>query len=61
MTSENPAPPTSPDPQRPPVPMEMKVVHSDELFAGSRVVIIAHAGALYRLQITARGRLILQK
>ncbi|HEX3654457.1 MAG TPA: hemin uptake protein HemP [Pirellulales bacterium] len=60
MESERPLPPVTPD-QQPPIPADVKVLHSEELFAGGRIVIIEHAGALYRLQITARGRLILQK
>lgn len=61
MASEEHLPPNTPNQQPPPDPADVKVVHSEELFAGHRLVIIEHAGALYRLQITARGRLILQK
>jgi hemin uptake protein HemP len=44
---------------RPPQPL--KLFRSEELFQGQRVVFIEHAGAVYRLQITSRGKLILQK
>lgn len=64
MSSEEHLPPTTPPdlPERPPAEAaEVKVLRSEELFAGGKLVIIEHAGATYRLQITARGRLILQK
>jgi hemin uptake protein HemP len=41
-----------------------RVVHhirSDELFAGANEVHIEHGGALYRLQRTSLGKLILTK
>ena len=38
-----------------------RVVRSEELFAGDRVVLIQHAGEQYRLLITRNDRLILQK
>jgi hemin uptake protein HemP len=34
---------------------------SQELFRGSRVVVIQHAGESYRLLLTRNNRLILQK
>jgi len=36
-------------------------IHSDELFAGANEVHIEHGGALYRLQRTSLGKLILTK
>jgi hemin uptake protein HemP len=45
--------------QAPPRPV--RLFRSEELFGGGRIVWIEHAGATYRLQITARGKLILQK
>jgi len=58
-----PAGPVDPPPggrfHSPPPPIRM--FRSEELFGGSRIVCIEHAGATYRLQITARGKLILQK
>lgn len=42
-------------------PQSLKLFRSEELFQGQRVVCIAHAGSVYRLQITSRGKLILQK
>jgi hemin uptake protein HemP len=45
--------------QAPPPPI--RLFRSEELFGGGRIVCIEHAGSTYRLQITARGKLILQK
>jgi hemin uptake protein HemP len=42
--------------QRPP-----RVLRSEELFAGRRVIVIEHAGEQYRLLTTRNNRLILQK
>ena len=42
-------------------PQSIKLFRSEELFVGQRMVYIEHAGAIYRLQITSRGKLILQK
>lgn len=44
-----------------PLPTAVKLFRSEELFGGDRLVCIEHAGAVYRLQITSRGKLILQK
>jgi hemin uptake protein HemP len=49
---------TTPKPAEIDVP---RVFSSTELFAGSRVVVIEHAGQQYRLLITRNERLILQK
>jgi hemin uptake protein HemP len=38
-----------------------RVIRSEELFAGERIVLIQHAGERYRLLITRNDRLILQK
>jgi len=38
-----------------------RVIRSEELFAGERIVLIQHAGEQYRLLITRNDRLILQK
>lgn len=40
---------------------EPRVIPSEELFAGGRLVLIQHAGELYRLLVTRNDRLILQK
>ena len=61
MSSEEHLSPTTPDQPPPAEATEAKVLRSEELFGGGKLVIIQHAGATYRLQITARGRLILQK
>lgn len=44
-----------------PPPHSVKLFRSEELFSGEKLVYIEHAGAIYRLQITSRGKLILQK
>jgi hemin uptake protein HemP len=38
-----------------------RVIRSEEIFAGERIVLIQHAGERYRLLITRNDRLILQK
>jgi hemin uptake protein HemP len=38
-----------------------RLIRSEELFAGERIVLIQHAGEKYRLLITRNDRLILQK
>jgi len=44
-----------------PQPDATRVIRSEEIFAGERVVLIQHAGERYRLLITRNDRLILQK
>jgi hemin uptake protein HemP len=39
----------------------IRVVRSEEIFAGERVVLIQHGGEQYRLLVTRNDRLILQK
>ena len=38
-----------------------RIIRSEELFAGGKLVVIDHAGEQYRLTITKNGKLILQK
>jgi hemin uptake protein HemP len=38
-----------------------KVVQAEELFGDRREIVIEHEGERYRLRITRRGKLILQK
>jgi len=38
-----------------------RVLRSEELFAGTRAIVIQHASTRYRLLITRNDRLILQK
>lgn len=38
-----------------------KIVSAQDLFAGQREIVIEHAGEIYRLRITRRNKLILQK
>ena len=40
---------------------EPRILHSEELFAGQRTVVIQHGDEQYRLLITRNDRLILQK
>jgi hemin uptake protein HemP len=42
-------------------PETLRIIRSEELFAGERIVLIQHAGEQYRLLITRNDRLILQK
>jgi hemin uptake protein HemP len=53
------SPPTHRIPAEPPA--EPPRFESQELFQGSRVVVISHAGETYRLLLTRNNRLILQK
>lgn len=57
--------PSKPDSRDPSADASMsdaaRVIRSEELFAGGRVVLIQHAGEQYRLMITRNDRLILQK
>ena len=39
----------------------IKTLTSDKLFEGQKEVVIEHAGERYRLRITRRNKLILQK
>jgi len=50
--------PSQPKPSKEPL---TKLFHSEDLFKGDKIVCIDHEGAIYRLQITSRGKLILQK
>jgi hemin uptake protein HemP len=43
------------------VPGEPRVIRAEDLFAGRREVWIDLAGVRYKLRITRRGKLILQK
>lgn len=61
MTSTVPAPDNAPRKgMLPAVPLE-KVISASELFGSDKEVCIEHAGVRYRLRITRRNRLILQK
>lgn len=62
---DEPADPHVPEPPddlpRISLPQSFKMFRSEELFQGHRVICIEHSGSVYRLQITSRGKLILQK
>ena len=51
---------TPSDEPGPPEPPE-RVIRSDELFGERREIVLEHDGERYRLRITRRGKLILQK
>jgi hemin uptake protein HemP len=54
--------PKRPEPQTPaPRPTEPRIIDAEQLFRGNREVWIEHAGVRYRLRITRRNKLILQK
>ena len=65
MSGELPVKPVTPEPtigQPTFMPdANAKVLRSVELFGNLRMIWIEHAGGLYRLSITSRGKLILQK
>ena len=54
--TQTPKPPAPQPPQTPVV-----VVDAQQLFGGRREVVIEHEGVRYRLRITRRNKLILQK
>ena len=56
MTETPKDPPPNPEP-KPPDP----VLDARELFGGRREIVIEHDGVRYRLRITRRNKLILQK
>ncbi|MBA2226355.1 hemin uptake protein HemP [thermophilic bacterium 2918] len=47
--------------QRETAPPTGRVLRSEDILAGQREVQILHEGQTYRLRVTRRGRLILQK
>jgi len=49
------------DSQSKPPQTPTKLFRSEELLRGDKIVCIDHEGAIYRLQVTSRGKLILQK
>jgi hemin uptake protein HemP len=53
--------PQKPADERSERPSEVRVVRAEELFGGRREVWIELDGVRYRLRITRRGKLILQK
>jgi hemin uptake protein HemP len=57
--SKNPAPPKTDPPAA--APAGLLVIDTRELFGGRREVWIEHEGVRYRLRITRRNKLILQK
>jgi hemin uptake protein HemP len=52
---------TPPPPGDQPLPPGQRVVASANLFQGLREICIEHEGVQYRLRITRRNKLILQK
>ncbi|MGC3966974.1 MAG: hemin uptake protein HemP [Pirellulales bacterium] len=51
--------PAEQEPAKPPRPI--RLLRTVDLFQGGDLVLIEHEGAIYKLRITSRGRLILQK
>jgi hemin uptake protein HemP len=45
----------------PPTAARPAILRSEELFAGGQEIWIEHAGEMYRLRITASGKLLLTK
>lgn len=52
---------TANDPAAADAPTAARIVDAADLLRGSRVVLIEHRGALYRLSLTRNDRLVLQK
>ncbi len=48
-------------PEKPPLQRSCKRINSQQLLADEREIEIEHVGQLYRLRITALGKLILTK
>lgn len=57
---DQPKHPAEPSSERPLGDAE-RIVRADQLFAGRKEICIEHDGVRYRLRITRRGKLILQK
>jgi hemin uptake protein HemP len=59
MPSSNEQPPA----QKPATPVDpsAKIISAEQLFSGRREICIDHGGIRYRLRITRRNKLILQK
>lgn len=55
------SPPTQPAHESPATPGKPRQLDSQELLRGQSAVAITHNGALYRLQTTRQGKLILTK
>lgn len=53
--------PSNPHPPLPPPRITLPVVEARRLFLGRREIWIDHDGVRYRLRITRRNKLILQK
>jgi hemin uptake protein HemP len=56
-----PLPPASPPAGRSEGVAAGRTLKSEEILAGHREVLILHQGEVYRLRVTRRGKLILQK
>lgn len=57
--TNNASPPSSQ--QRETSPPAIRILRSEDILAGQREVQILHEGETYRLRVTRRGKLILQK
>jgi hemin uptake protein HemP len=61
MAEAEPRPHADAPAQPKPSPLAPVILSSQQLFQGRREVLIEHAGVRYRLRITRRNKLILQK
>ena len=64
MTADDASPPPLPNDEEPRSPNEVdrpRIIRSDELLQGSREVWIEHGAEMYRLRVTAAGKLYLTK
>ena len=50
-----------PDPDRKPIPPQVREIGSEEIFHGQKTVVITHDGVQYRLHVTRNNKLILHK
>lgn len=50
-----------PEQNNPAVPAQVKPIDVQDLLQGGREAILIHAGEVYRLRVTAKGKLILTK
>jgi len=51
----------SPSPSASPEPSNVPTISAQDLLQGHKEILIDHQGEVYRLRVTSRGRLILQK
>jgi hemin uptake protein HemP len=52
---------TPPNPESAPPAVPEVIVDAQQIFQGRKEIVIVHGGARYRLRLTRRNKLILQK